>query len=259
MERKKIGLALGSGSAKGLAHIGVLKVLQQEKIPIDFIAGSSIGAVIGALYCCGADWHMLEKLASQLKQNHVVDLTVPRIGLIEGRKAHDLLKLLTQNKTFKDLKIPLAVTATDLEKGELIVIQEGLVADALRASISIPGIFKPYKWQGKVLVDGAVLERVPVSAVRDMGADIVIAVDVKAGRKTDTRSNKINNIFDVIMYAIDLLEVKAFTNCCSDANVAISPEIIDSGIFNFDIAEEYIKAGEEAAALQAAAIKKIMR
>jgi NTE family protein len=255
-DKTKIGLALGSGSMKGLAHIGVLKVLLREKIPVHLVAGSSIGALIGALFCCGTNWDILEKFVYQLRKSHLIDLTVPKKGLIEGRKIHDMLKLITQAKNFSDLAIPLAVTATDLEKGELVVIKEGSVADAVRASISIPGIFKPVKWQSRTLVDGAVLERVPVSVVREMGADIVLAVDVK-GKKNDSPV-QINNIFEVIVHAIDLLNDKAFYDSCAGAEVVIMPELPNVGLFNLELAEETIKAGETAALNQVAMIKALL-
>jgi NTE family protein len=252
----KIGLALGSGSMKGLAHIGVIKVLVQEKIPVHLVAGTSIGALIGALFCCGINWDILEKFVYQLRKNHLIDITVPKKGLIEGRKIHDMLKLMTQSKDFSDLSIPLAVTATDLAKGELVVIKEGIVADAVRASISIPGIFKPVIWQSKILVDGAVLERVPVAVVKEMGADIVIAVDVK-GKKNNIPVQA-NNIFDIIIHAIDLLDDKAFCDCCAGAEAVIMPDLPNAGLFNLELAEEVIKAGEIAALEQVAVIKELI-
>lgn len=244
MINKKIGLALGSGSVRGIAHIGVIKALMKEKIPIDYIAGTSAGAIVGALYCSDIDWRMLEKFVCHLKQKHLVDLTVPKKGLLEGKKAHEMLKLLTKNCRFADLKTPLAVTATDIENNQQVIMSDGIVADAVRASISIPGIFKPVIRGNSVLVDGAVLDRVPVGVVKQMGADIIIAVDVK-GRKMKKGSDNYT-IFDVIMNSIDLLEQKAFADCCAQADIAIFPDVEDVGTFNFELAEEYIQAGAEA-------------
>ena len=120
----KIGLALGAGGAKGLAHIGVLQVLKEAQIPIHIISGSSMGAAIGAIYAAGGQPEMMEKLALQLNNSHYIDLSIPKWGLIKGKKAHDLLRLLTHDYNFSDLNIPLGIVATDLTSGERVVFTE---------------------------------------------------------------------------------------------------------------------------------------
>ena len=199
---------------------------------------------------------MLEKFVCHIKQNNIIDYSLPKKGLVEGKKAHELLKMLTRDVTFEQLSVPLAVTATDLERGEQVIIRTGKVADAVRASISIPGVFKPVMLEGKLLVDGAILDRVPVEIAKDMGADVVIAVDVK-GRKISKKGEDFN-IIDVIINSIDLLESKAFANCCAKADVVISPDVIDVGAFNLDLAEEYIAAGENAAREQLPKILEVL-
>jgi NTE family protein len=179
--RRKIGLALGSGAARGLAHIGVLKVLSANQIPIDFIAGSSIGALIGALYVSGLSIDQMEEVACNVDWKLTAQLftpTLPYAGLVEGKRIRHFLGSLIGDKNFEDAKLPFAVVATDVLTGEEIIIKNGSLIEAVRASISIPGIFTPVVYQNRFLVDGGVVNPVPVDVVRDMGADIVIAVNV---------------------------------------------------------------------------------
>lgn len=183
--RPTIGLALGGG-IRGLAHIGVLRVLEQEHIPIDFLAGSSMGAVIGAGYAAGLGTEYLEheavRMADRRRLVGLLHRSLPRttLGLIEGREVDRYFAERLAHKNFADLSIPLAVVAADLETGEQVIIDSGAVATALRASGSLPGVFAPARLNGRLLVDGAVLNPVPLDVVRRMGAEIVIAVDVGA-------------------------------------------------------------------------------
>lgn len=241
--RPRVGLALGAGSARGLAHLGVLQVLEEEQIPIDMIAGSSIGSMVGAFYAIGHDLKLLSKMAVQLNANSLLDLGVPRLGFVAGRRISEFLYLLTKGMTFADLKVPLGVVATDLELGEMVVIREGSVAEAVRASISIPGVFQPVELNGRLLVDGAVTESLPAGVVREMGADIVIGVDVSFG----TKEVRIRSILDVFWQSIEILERQVFTSRVSQADVLIQPAVCHIGSSKFDRAEECIKLGIEAA------------
>jgi NTE family protein len=176
----KIGLTLSSGVALGLAHIGVLKALEEEGIPVDMISGTSIGALVGAWYAKEGDAATLEEIASEINWKEealLVDLNIALMwkGLIQGQKIKSLLIQLIGDVEFKDLKIPFAAIATDAQSMEEIVIDEGSVIEALRASISIPAIFTPAKWQGRFLIDGGIVNPMPVDVVRKMGADKVIA------------------------------------------------------------------------------------
>ncbi len=182
-KKLKIGLALGSGAARGLAHIGVLKALIEERIPVDYISGSSMGALVGAYFASkgevttfeemvlGVDW---KKLARLIDPNLVFMLK----GLIHGQKIKELLQVIIGDVEFKDLKIPLAVVATDTNTGEEVIIKEGSVIEAVRASISMPAIFMPVKYGRRFLIDGGVVNPVPAGVVRDMGATFVIACNV---------------------------------------------------------------------------------
>jgi len=179
-KQKKIGLALGGGSARGWAHVGVIKALVEAKIPIHCIAGTSIGSVVGGYYASGS-FSELEKMAKEVEWStflRYLDVVLPRQGLIEGKKILSFLRKTLKTKTIQHLSIPFCAVAADLITGEEIRIKKGNLADSIRASISIPGILSPVKNSGKWLVDGGVVNPVPVSAARALGADIVIAVDL---------------------------------------------------------------------------------
>ncbi|WP_246940249.1 patatin-like phospholipase family protein [Bacillus pinisoli] len=254
MRQPKIGLALGSGGARGFAHLGVIKVLLDHDIPIDYIAGSSMGALIGSFYGAGLGIDRLYNLALAFKRKYYLDFTVPKMGFISGNRVKELIKVFTQGKNIEDLNIPLAIVATDLLKGERVVFREGPVTDAVRASISIPGIFVPEKKNGRVLVDGGVIDRLPVTVARDMGADIVIAVDVNNGKVVE----EISSIFDVIMQSIELMQDELVKYVVNDSDITIKPKV---GVFSaraFTNIEEIIKMGEEEALLLLPAIQEVI-
>ncbi|MFA5024730.1 MAG: patatin-like phospholipase family protein [Patescibacteria group bacterium] len=178
--KKTIGLALGSGAFRGFSHIGVLKVLEKHHIPIDYLSGSSIGAWVAAHYAIFKDAQKLEKeiLAnSRERWESLVDLTW-RGGFISGDKVFALLKKNLHQKTFAKLKIPLRIVATDLISGRPVIFKQGDLAQAVRASTSVPLVFKPLAYKNKLLVDGALSDPVPSGLVKEMGADIVISVNL---------------------------------------------------------------------------------
>lgn len=241
MSRPKIGLALGSGGARGFAHIGVLKVLEEHRVPIDFIAGTSMGSVVGALYANRINVDLLGKLAAHMKKKNYVDLVVPKKGLIRGTLIQEMVRLLSHGKRIEDLTIPTAIVATDLLTGERVVFQEGPIDAAVRASISIPGIFEPAYMDGRVLVDGAVVDRLPIEVVRNMGADVVIAVDVGP-----TELNRdVRTIFDVISQTLDIMERETGRHRNIVADVLIQPDIGNHGITQFERVDWLIQQGEE--------------
>jgi NTE family protein len=217
-----------------------LQVLKEAQIPIHIISGSSMGAAIGAIYAAGGQPEMMEKLALQLNNSHYIDLSIPKWGLIKGKKAHDLLRLLTHDYNFSDLNIPLGIVATDLTSGERVVFTEGNVANAVRASIAVPGVIEPLISDERIFVDGAVTDRVPAQLAKDMGADLVIAVDLQYHSRTKV---EINNIYDVIMQSIELLErqVRNYYTCCAD--IIIKPQVCDYNWTDFEKAEHFIEMG----------------
>jgi NTE family protein len=260
MGRKKVGLALGSGAARGLAHIGVLRVLKNEGVPIDMIAGTSMGAVIGAVYALRGNITRMEEIASGMSRMQVlslVDLTLPRTGLITGQKITTWAKsLIGRDIQFNDLKTPFACVATDIMTGREIVIDEGSVLEAVRASISMPGIFSVVKREGKYLVDGGLVNPVPVSTVRKIGAEFIIAVnvipDIGVGgtsrmREKSRRGVKAPNIIDVLMQSTYIGSQAMARAASKDADIVIEPQVAHIGLGDFHRAQECILQGKLAA------------
>ncbi|RKX26750.1 MAG: patatin [Candidatus Zixiibacteriota bacterium] len=179
----KIGLALGGGSARGWAHIGVIRALTEAGIDIDYIAGTSIGSVVGSVFAAG-NIKALEEVAVRLDWKQIAylfDVVLPKSGLIDGKKVAGFVRNHLRKTNIEELPIPFCAVSTDLNTGDEVVIREGDVIEAVRASISIPGIFTPVRNNGRILVDGGLVNPVPVSVVKEMGADFVIAVDLSHG------------------------------------------------------------------------------
>ncbi|MFD2371238.1 patatin-like phospholipase family protein [Brevibacillus sp. GCM10020057] len=252
--RPVVGVALGSGGARGFAHIGVLKALEAHGIEVDMLAGSSMGSLIAAVYANGIEPQMMGKLAQNLKRKHWLDLTVPGLGFVAGEKIKQLIRLLTHGKRIEQLSKPLAIVATDIETGERVVFRDGPIDQAVRASISIPGIFVPEKVDGRLLVDGGVIDRVPVTVVREMGADIVIAVDVA---QVDTPM-KVATIFDVIAQTIDVMEREILRHRMLAADHVIRPDVGHYSSIAYTGVEEIIELGEKAGREHAQRIQELI-
>jgi NTE family protein len=248
----KIGLALSGGAARGLAHIGVLEVLHRKGIPIDIIAGTSAGAVIGAIYAWNQDIRLIKEHALDANWKRMaplIDPSFPKTGFIKGKKIKDFLSTYVGgNKKFSDLKIPFACVATDIDTGEEVVIDSGSVPEALRASISIPAIFTTVKREGRYLVDGGLTTPLPVNVVKRMGADFVIAVNVTPEiNDRAEKSYKEPNIFQIIMQSIYITTYSLVRTSMEDADIVIQPDMADIGAGDFHKARELIMRGEQAA------------
>ena len=181
--RGTVGLALGSGSARGWAHIGVIRALADAGVTVDYVAGTSIGAAVGAVFASG-DLDALEDVARGLDWKQVAsfyDAMLPKSGLIDGTKLSDFIRRHVKETRIEQLPIPYCAVATDLNTGDEVAIREGDIIEAVRASFSIPGVLTPVRWHGRILVDGGVVNPVPVNVLREMGADFVIAVDLNHG------------------------------------------------------------------------------
>ncbi len=239
----EVGLALSGGAARGFAHIGVLKVFDEAGIKIDFMAGTSMGALIGAFYASGMKIKVMDRIMRASGSVNWVDFVFPRIGLIKGEKIEQIIHLLTRRATFDMLQIPLAVVAVDLYSGEKIVFKEGLVCRAVRASISIPGFFVPLASDDRLLVDGGVLDRIPVDVVREMGAKIVIAVDTGIYR----RSTRFNSVLDIVTRSFEIMQQEICRFQLTETDIVIMPELDDIAPSQFERASEAIDAGEVAA------------
>jgi NTE family protein len=249
VSRKKVGLALGGGAARGLAHIGVLEVLEKEGIPIDMIAGTSMGAIIGGVYAKTSTAQGMRPVAIAFgfrKIRYFSDFTIPRTGIIKGKRIEDELKMVIGTNTeFKDLRIPFSCVAVDIDNGDEVVIKEGKVWEAVRASSSIPVIFQMVKWQGRNLVDGGLMNPVPTKTVRDMGADFVISVNVLPYKAES--DNREPSIFSIMMKAFYILDSKFIETSLSAADAVIEPDVVHIAFTDFQRAEECIERGVTAA------------
>lgn len=251
---KRIGLALGAGAARGLAHIGVLQVLERKGIRPQMITGTSMGAFIGALYAKDPDADRLEQYAmrwSRWKTVQLLDLVLPRSGLLRGRRVENILDSLLGKATFSDLKMPFACVAADIETGEEVVFREGLVEKAVRASISIPGIFEPVDGDQKLLVDGGLVNPVPVSVAKEMGANLVIAVNVIPDLTEKIREHieehRPVNIFEVLTLSLYVCSQPVLKDSLAGADIVIEPDVAHIGAADFHRAAECIFKGVKAA------------
>lgn len=181
--RPRVGLGLSGGGAKGLAHIGVLKVLERENVPLDLLAGTSMGGLIAAGYAAGLTPEQMEEEALRMGRlrnlTSLADRDLPRAGLFEGKRIEAYLTQQFGDATFADLRLPLALVAVDLVRGEEVALRDGPIVKAVRATVSLPGVLAPVRLGDRLLVDGGVLNHLPVDVARQMGADVVIAVDVQ--------------------------------------------------------------------------------
>ncbi len=241
---KKIALVLGGGSARGLAHIGALKVFEREEIPINLVVGTSMGALVGACYATGIPVVDMEKIASRVTWGDLFDPTLPTMSLLEGKKMAGVINELLKEKTFLDARMPLAVVTTDIEKGEQVIYTSGDLQKIVRASCSWPGIFNPVKLDGKLLVDGGIKNSVPVAIARGMGADFVIAIDVGF---CVTKDEKIQNIFRLILQSFQIIGEELNTYQSRDANIIIEPELGKLDQAAFDKSVYAMQKGQEAA------------
>ncbi|WP_059104717.1 patatin-like phospholipase family protein [Shouchella shacheensis] len=242
-KRPTIGLALGSGGARGFAHIGVIRALEEAGIPIDCLAGSSMGALVASMYGVGHSVETMERFATLFRKKYYLDFTMSKQGFVAGKKIETLIRLLAKKSKLEELKRPVAVVATDLKKGERVIFERGDVAEAVRASLSIPGIFVPvHTKDGRILVDGGVIDRVPVTVVKNMGAELVIAVDVSFFR-TELQTP---STYEVVMQTMDIMGRELSRAQELQCDVMIRPILKSSAPLDFSEAEALIIQGEQA-------------
>ena len=241
--RKKLGLALGAGASRGFAHIGILQVLEENGIPVDVVTGCSMGALIGGLYVSGTNLHILEKYAAKFDMKKYFDISIKNGGFLKGRKIEELLRLLTKNIGMGQTRIPYACVAVDICTGEVKTFTEGVVYKAIRASISMPGIFTPYEIDGHIYIDGGVLERMPMQAARELGADVVVAVDVsyRGQRQTPPR-----NLIETLRWTLSISDWYIARHKEHQADVLVTPDVYEIDPFSSKQAALCIQRGREA-------------
>jgi NTE family protein len=250
----KIALVLGAGSAKGFAHIGVLKVLETNNIPIHMIVGASAGSVVGSFYAAGIGAFELQRLATSVDKGDIVDLVFPDNGFIKGERLAEFVGKHTGGLDLEHLRIPFYAVATDIQTGNEIVFGRGNTGTAVRASSSVPGVFRPVKIGERLFVDGAVVSPVPVDAARRYGADIVIAVDITS----DVGSAKPESTMETILQTIQIMNSKLAFVQCSKAEVLIRPRVGHIGAGDFTKRHEAILEGEKAAVEALPRIREIV-
>ena len=251
----KIALVLGGGAARAIAHIGVLKVLEREKIPFDLIVGSSMGSIIGAAYSLDRDLQRTEKLALNTSFRDIMDVTFPKLAINRGEKLRQMIDEITQGKSFKDLKIPLAVVATDIGNGDTITYQSGDLVQVITASCSIPIIYEPVKIGNRLIVDGGIKNTVPVAIAKELGATFIIASDVGYCVRNFIPSN----ILQILMQFYQIQGQSLSDYQTMDADIAIKSDLGEIDQMAFDKAGEVIKKGEEAAEKILGKLKKKIR
>lgn len=256
--RKTVALVLGGGGARGFAHVGVIRELESAGIPIDMIVGVSVGSLIGALYADTGDSFKLEWKSFEIEKNQIFDFKVLNVldGLAKGEAIMAYIDKNLEHTFIEDLKIPLAIVAVDLYSGQPVVFRRGLIKTAVRASTSVPGVFAPVPFEDKLLVDGGVLGNLAPQVARDLGADIVIGVDIGKGRpQFSTQPNALL----VILESIDLMGGEIVRLRQNEMDFLIKPDVGQVGITDFTHKKELIEAGRLAARQVTEKIKQALK
>jgi NTE family protein len=241
--RARLGLALAGGFARGIAHIGVLKVLAEHQVSVDYVAGTSVGALIATLYAHGVPLDAMERLAVDTRFKDFGRWTISWLGLASNSRLETYLGRLCSARRFEELRIPLAIAATDLGTGAPVYFTEGELGPALRASCAYPGMFLPVQYGGRTLVDGFVSAPVPVDGVRQLGADVVIAVYLESGPP----DGQPKSVGEVIGRSFSIMQTYAHRVWAEKADVVITPDVTRFGWDDFARTPELITAGEVAA------------
>ena len=250
-----IGLALGGGFARGIAHIGVLKVLEEEGIPVKVVAGTSVGALIGAVYCSGISIDELVGIAHSCRFTTFARWTVSRYGFASNDRMVSFLNRVLKVRTFEELRIPLGVTATDFNSGEAVVFHSGSIVDPVRASCAYPGMFLPVQIRGRHLVVGMLSHPVPSVPVREMGADRVIAVHLKG---TWSNGGAPRHLFDVIGQSFAIAQDAMAPVWRSAADIVVEPDVAGFAYDDFKRTDDLLRVGEQAMRAALPEVKKWM-
>jgi NTE family protein len=253
--RPTVGVALGGGFARGIAHIGVLRVLEENEIPIDLLAGTSVGALVGAAYASGTTLDELERQGIVTRFRDFGRWTISRMGMATNERLEVFLRRFTQVSTFEEMKIPFGIVATDLVTGETVCFTKGAVGPALRASCAFPGLFIPVEHDGRMLVDGFLTEQVPTESLRHMGADVIIAVHLDPGQP----DQKPKNTIEVIGRAFSIIQEQTPPRWLRFADVILEPVVKNIHWDDFQKTPELVAAGVAAAKAALPEIKEALK
>jgi len=242
---RRVALVLGGGAARGFAHVGVIRVLEQEKIPIHMIVGTSVGSLIGAIYAATPDRPHLEGIALQLERDDLVDYSILTLkkGLILGDRLERFVSQRVNVSRIEDLKITFAAVATDIRTGERVILNRGPLAPAVHASCALPAVFQPVELDGRLLVDGGILESLPVPTAKFLGAEVTIAVDVG----TRVKNIQAADLVTVVIQALSISGAEMRRRHAQEADVLIHPDVNGIGAFDFSQKERCVEAGAVAA------------
>jgi NTE family protein len=250
--RPRLGLALGGGAALGLSHIGVLKVLAEEGVRVSAVAGTSAGSVVGAAFAAGLGWQEIRDKARRLEWAHLASIVVPRRGLLRLDRMERFIEQDLGVGSFADLGIPFAAVATDITTGEEVVFTTGPLGRALRASCSVPGLFEPVEVDGRVLVDGGLVNDVPADIARRLGAEVVLAVNLNARRSHGAPPR---SIADMVYYSFDILLAGCAQRFLAAADFVVCPDLQGFHYRNLGKIDELMARGEQAARAVMPALK----
>jgi NTE family protein len=239
----KVALVLGAGASKGFAHIGVLKVLEANNVPVHMIVGTSAGSFVGGLYAYGYKAFPLQKLAISVTKDEVIELVMPKNGFVSGDRLRVYVNTKVQNTPIEKFPIPFYAVATDIKDGRLVVFGSGNAGAAIQASCSVPGIFQPTRFSGKTYVDGGVVSPLPIDVARRYGADVVIAVDISSS----INQNIPVSTLETILKSIDIMYEKISLAQVAQADILIQPRVSFVGPADFTFRNEAILEGEKAA------------
>jgi NTE family protein len=250
-----LGLALGGGGTRGIAHLGVLRVLEAEGIRPTLLTGTSSGSLVAAAYAAGVPLAEIERLAHKLRWQQLAEVAFTRRGVLEAGRLRAMVDHLVGGRTIEQLSVPLGVVTTDLITGRTYVIRTGKVADAVRASCGVPGVFQPVRWDGHLLVDGGVTENCPARAAREMGADPVIGVELNGW---DATVPEPRHALRVALRSLDIMQRAIAERDAMYADVIIRPRLANISNIDFSKAALLIKRGEEAARAVLPAIRAVI-
>jgi NTE family protein len=250
----KVALVLGAGASRGFAHIGVIKVLEANGVPVHMVVGTSAGSFVGSLYASGMDGYQLQSLAISVQKGDIADICLPDNGFIKGELLEAFVNRQVKNLPMEKLKLPFYAVATNIQTGKEMVFGRGNTGTAVRASCSIPGIFRPVVAGGQMYVDGGVVSPIAIDAAKRQGADIVIAVDISSDRD----KSQPNGTMATILQSVNIMYSKISENQLPRADVVIRPKVGAFGSANFDKRHEAIMEGEKAANEAMPKIKELM-